>query len=63
MCLHKYNFLYIFFNNARGDAPPPDRPKIWHARHRGYLIFYLSYNHVTCYTYRFCCPFCKDLPL
>ena len=40
---------------------PPERPKMWHVWRRGYLIFYLSYDLVTWYTYRLCCPVCKDL--
>ena len=46
-----------------GDAPPPGRPKIWHARRRGYLIFYFSYDLAIWYNYRLCCPVCNDLPL
>ena len=29
----------------------PERPKIWYVRRRRYLIFYLSYDHVSWYTY------------
>ena len=38
-----FQFIKFFFEIVRWDAPPPERPKIWHARRRGYLIFYLSY--------------------
>ena len=55
----------VSFLNVRGDVPPPppERPKIWHARRRGYIIFYFCYDHVTWYTYKLCCPVCNDLPL
>ena len=49
----------FFLRNVRGDGPPPERPKIRYARRRGYPIFYLSYNHVTWYTYRLCCSDCS----
>ena len=44
------------FLNVMGVLLPPELPKIWYIRCRRYLIFYLSYDYVTWYTYRLCCP-------
>ena len=39
-CAHKYKInIIIFLKNVRGDAPPPEHLKIWHAPCRRYLIF------------------------
>ena len=47
-CAHKYKkCIIIIFKYVKGDALPPERPKIWHARRRGYFIFYFCYDHVT----------------
>ena len=46
-----------------GIRLPPESLKLWHARGRGYLFFYLSYDHVAWHTCRLCCPVCNDLPL
>ena len=52
--------IIFILKNVRGGGGElrlfHEHPKIWYAHCRRYLIFYLSYDYVTCYTYRLCCP-------
>ena len=50
MCVCVLNML-----GGGGVLLSHERRKIWCGRRRRYFIFYLSYDHVTWYTYRLCC--------